>query len=357
MNMQVIFMKALFIITGRGLGGDSMIALNTIRALEKRGVSCEIALDSTASGVLFEKNGYMWHRISVPHAGGHSATRLSTLVAAVKTVKAIFLARKLINELDVDFVVGVLGGGAIIGSLGGWLSRKPTFSIALTPLDTKISPKFNQTYILPESEKFKWDVLPKNIKKSHYPLSDSIKHGDSGIALDKLCKHHNFDESKKTIVFSSGSSIFKGMIEAVNLVADTKDEYNLVLVGLPLHDGYEDLINQDKVIYLGYIDWINHLFEYADLMVLTDDGISIAEALTCKKPIVTLTHVKWGRYQNIAGVFKGAIIESEVKRVCESIDEAFGNYDVLQENACYYGEQCLKAAVGLTDDILKKLNE
>ena len=71
-------MKALFIVTGRGLGGDSMIALNTIRALEKRGVHCGIALDSSAYGSLFEKNGYDWHKISVPHAGGHSATKSST---------------------------------------------------------------------------------------------------------------------------------------------------------------------------------------------------------------------------------------------------------------------------------------
>lgn len=48
-------MKALFIVTGRGLGGDSMIALNTIRAFEKRGIQCEVALDSSASWTLFKK--------------------------------------------------------------------------------------------------------------------------------------------------------------------------------------------------------------------------------------------------------------------------------------------------------------
>ena len=70
-------MKALFIVTGRGLGGDAMTALNAMNALERRGVTCEIALDASAHGTLFEKNGYEWHKISVPHAGGHSATKLS----------------------------------------------------------------------------------------------------------------------------------------------------------------------------------------------------------------------------------------------------------------------------------------
>ena len=50
-------MKALLVVTGRGLGGDAAIALNLIKALEKRGVSCEIALDESAPGILFKKHG------------------------------------------------------------------------------------------------------------------------------------------------------------------------------------------------------------------------------------------------------------------------------------------------------------
>ena len=62
-------MKALFIVTGRGLGGDAMTALNAMKALERRGVHCDIALDESAYGTLFEDNGYEWHRISVYNEG------------------------------------------------------------------------------------------------------------------------------------------------------------------------------------------------------------------------------------------------------------------------------------------------
>ena len=86
-------MKALFIVTGRGLGGDAMVALNTMNALERKGVTCEIALDESAHGTLFEKNGYEWHRISVPHAGGHSATKLSAAKGAVQLFVATIKAR------------------------------------------------------------------------------------------------------------------------------------------------------------------------------------------------------------------------------------------------------------------------
>lgn len=350
-------MKCLFIVTGRGLGGDAMIALNAMKALEKKGVQCEVALDASAHGSLFEKHGYEWHRISVPHAGGHSATKLSALKGASKLITATFKARKLIRKLKVDFVVGVLGGGAIVASLGGKFARKLTFSLISTPLDSKVCPKFNHCYILPELDKFRWETLPKNMDKAFYPLADNMGDGNPDVALQKLKEYPNFDENKKTIVFSSGSSIFKGMIDGINIVADKTDEYNLVLVGLPLKEEYKDLIDENKIIYAGYIDWINHLFKFADLTVLTDDGVSLEEAFTNGKPIVALARVKWGRYQNMAGVFKGAMIESSVEDVYESIQEAFKNYDSMQEKALVYGEQCLNAADNLAEDILKKVNE
>ena len=140
-----------------------------LKALEKKGVQCEIALDASAHGSLFEKHGYSWHKISVPHAGGHSATKLSALKGAVKLFTATFKARSLIKKLEVDFVVGVLGGGAIVASLGGKVARKPTFSLISTPLDSKVCPKFNHCYILPELDKFRWETLPKNMDKAFYP--------------------------------------------------------------------------------------------------------------------------------------------------------------------------------------------
>ncbi|WP_405269322.1 glycosyltransferase family 1 protein [Methanobrevibacter sp.] len=326
-----------------------------MKALERKGVVCDIALDESAPGILFEKNGYSWYKISVPSAGGHSATKLSAIKGAFKLITATFKARSAIKKSGADFVVGVLGGGAIVGSLGAKFARKPGFSLISTPLDSMVCPKFNQSYVLPELDKFRWENLPENMDKAFYPLDENVGDGDESIALSKLKEYPNFDENKKTIVFSSGSSIFKGMLDAINLVSNHTDEYNLVLVGLPLHEEYMEEIDDEKIIYAGFIDWINHLFKFADLTVLTDDGVSLEEALTCEKPIIALTKVKWGRYQNMAGVFKGAILESEVSDVCQSIDEAFENYDSLRENALVYGRQCAQAADYLAEDMLKRL--
>ena len=57
----------------------------------------------------------------------------------------------------------------------------------------------------------------------------------------------------------------------------------------------------------------------------------------------------------MAGVFKGAILESEVEDVCKSIDEAFLNYDSLKSNASKYAKLCSEAGDVLIDKILKEL--
>ena len=226
-------MKALIVITGRGLGGDSVIAYNIIEGLEAKGVQCEIALDESAPGLLFKKKGRTWHKIKIPQAGGHAATKASSIKAAFKMLTATFKARSLIKKLNVDFVVGVIGGGAIVGSVGAKLAGKPGISIISTPLDSKICPKFNQCYSLPEMKYFLPEQLPKNIEHTLYPLSEGVGNGDYKIALEKLKESPKFDENKKTILFSSGSSIFKGIINGANNFAKITDEYNILLVGLP----------------------------------------------------------------------------------------------------------------------------
>lgn len=346
-------MKALIIVTGRGLGGDAVVALNLIKSLEKLGVECEVGLDASAQGTLFEKKGYNWHKISIPQAGGHVATKATAFKAALKLIPATFKARKLIKKLDVDFVIGILGGGAIVGSLGAKFARTPCVSLISTPLDSMVCPKLNKSFILPEIDIFKEDTLPPNIEKAFYPLDENVGGGDAEIAFEKLSEDPKFDANKKTILFSSGSSIFKGTLDAANDVAEW-DKYNVVLIGLPLEEEYSELISP-KIIYLGFVNWINHLFTFSDLAVLTDDGVILEEALACEVPIVALIKVKWGRYHNMAGVFKGAILESNVEDIRDNIKLAFENYDSLKENALVYGVECMNTSDDLAKKILKEV--
>ena len=345
-------MRALVVITGRGLGGDAVIAYNVIKAIEAKGIECEIALDESAPGILFKKKGYTWHKISIPQAGGYAATKLSSVKAAFKTFTATFKARKLIKKLDVDFVVGIIGGGAIVASVGSKLARKPCATLCCTPLDMKICPKLNHTIVLPEYYLFRQDTLPDNLSKAYYPLNDDVNSGNREIALEKLRKIPLFDENKKTILFSSGSSLFKGMIETASNFANFTDEYNVLLVGHPMHEEYRDLIDESKIIYLGFVDWLNHVFDLMDLAVLTDDGVMIEEILTCNVPIVTVTRIKWGRYHNIAGIFEGAILESSIEDANETILKAFEEYDSLKSNSEKYAADILASKPNMAQKII-----
>ena len=162
----------------------------------------------------------------------------------------------------------------------------------------------------------------------------------------------DYDENKKTILFSSGSSIFKGIIKGANNFAKFSDEYNILLVGLPLKEGYLDDLDEN-IIYLGYIDWMSHLLTYIDLAVLTDDGVLLEETLASKLPIVTLTKVKWGRYHNMAGVFKGAIIESDIDSLNDNIFRAFDEFDELKKNAVKYAKESLETKSNLAQKIVE----
>lgn len=347
-------MKVLLVITGRGLGGDAVIALNVIKALEERGVECEMALDKTAPGILFKKNNYDWHKISIPQAGGHAASKKTAFKAAFRSLSAVFKLRSLIKKVNPDLVVGINGGGAVVGAIGAKLARTPSFSLICTPLDSKVCPRLNNCLAFPEL--FNIYEFPENVSKTYFPINPNTNKGDKAKALEQLKQEKNFDENKKTILFSSGSSIFEGVMRGVDNFSKATDEYNIVLVGLPLKEEYMDIIDQDKVIYLGYIDWLKDLYDYVDLVIATDDGLMIEESLACQCPTVSLTKVKWGRYHNFASIFEGAVIEAEVDNLNEKIFEALDNLDELKNNAKKYSEEILDANSLIANTIINELD-
>lgn len=80
------------------MGEDAVISLNIIHTLEQKGITCEIALDHNAQGLLFKNHGYDWYKISIPQAGGHSATKLAIIKAGIRTIKSAFEVRNLIKN-------------------------------------------------------------------------------------------------------------------------------------------------------------------------------------------------------------------------------------------------------------------
>ncbi len=335
-------MKALFVVTGRGIGGDAVTALNIANALSKYGFQCEFALDHTAPGLLFKKNGIEWHTTSIPQAGGHAATKKTLVNAGLKTGKAAIETAKMCRKIRPDVVVGVIGGGAVVGCLAAKLANIPSVGVLITPADAKVCTRITTTVALPESNLFQMDLHDKNIHKAYSPVNPDIIMGNGDNALKHMPV--DYDENKPTILLSSGSTLFEKMAIAASNLGKGKLDANILVVGDPLEEGYAKYFENSNLIYLGYIDWINDLYKIVDVAVVTDDGMMIHEAMAWGIPVVALLGVKYGRYHNLAAVFKGAVLESELENLEDVLENAFKNIDEMKHNATKYGEDVLKSS-------------
>lgn len=346
-------MKALFIVTGRGIGGDAVTALNIARALENYGVECEFALDHTAPGLLFEKCGMEWHKISIPQAGGHAASKVSLAKAAFKTSKAVWEAVKLCKKVQPDVVVGVIGGGAVIGCLAGKFTNIPVVGILITPADAKICTKIATSIALPESNLFRMDLENRNIHKAYSPVNPDIVQGEGEKALKMMPPE--FDESRPTILFSSGSSLFEKMAQGAAELGKSGLDANILVVGAPLEEEYLKYFEGNDVINLGYVNYIQDLYKLVDIAVVTDDGMMIQEAIALQIPIIALLGVKWGRYHDLASVFEGAVLESELENIEEVARSALDNLDEMKEHAQRYSADVLDSADKIARIIKKQI--
>jgi UDP-N-acetylglucosamine--N-acetylmuramyl-(pentapeptide) pyrophosphoryl-undecaprenol N-acetylglucosamine transferase len=348
-------MKALLIVTGRGIGGDSVTALNISQSLSKYGVDCEFALDHSAPGLLLKKHHLKWYQTTIPQAGGHAATKLSLLKAAFKTFKASLGVARLCRKVNPDVVVGVIGGGAIIGCLGAKIAGIPSVGILITPTDAKVCTRLTTTIVLPESSLFTKEVEDNRIFKAYSPVNPRIVEGDRIKALKKMPT--GFNAERPTILFSSGSSLFKKMALAAERLGESKIDANILIVGDPLEDSYKEYFIQENVFYLGYIDWVRDLYKLVDLAVLTDDGLMIHEAIALKIPVIALLGVKYGRYHNLAEIFKGAVLESELEDIQTITQDAISNMQILKENAIKYSKDVLESSDRIAAIICKQINK
>jgi UDP-N-acetylglucosamine--N-acetylmuramyl-(pentapeptide) pyrophosphoryl-undecaprenol N-acetylglucosamine transferase len=348
-------MKALFIVTGRGIGGDAVTAFNIATALSKYGFQCEFALDHNAPGLLFKKKGIEWYKTSIPQAGGHAATKKTLVNAGLKTGKAAIETARIIRKINPDIVIGVIGGGAVVGCLAAKLANKPSVGILITPADARVCTKITTTVVLPESNLFQSELEDKNIHKAYSPVNPEIIVGNRENAMKNM--PDAYDKNKPTILLSSGSTLFEKMaIAAANLI-DGKIDANILVVGDPLEEEYLNYFDNSDIIYLGYIDWINDLYEIVDLAVITDDGMMIHEAMAWGIPVVALLGVKYGRYHNLAAVFKGAVLESEIENLDDEIENAFSNMENMKHCAMKYGVDVLKSSDTIAKIICDRLKQ
>lgn len=334
-------MKALFVVTGRGIGGDSAVAINISKALSKYGVESEFALNHGSPGILYKKNGFKWHETSIPQAGGHAATRLSLITGGFKTIKAIFEALILYRKVKPDVVVGILGGGAIVGCMTAKIAGIPSVGVICTPADSKLI-NHTTTIAIPESPLFNLDIDNPNLHKCYNPINPDITRGNKEKALELMPEE--YDPELPTILLSSGSTLFEKMALAAPKLRDSGIRANIVVIGDPLEERYREYLETPGIIYLGYVDWVNDLYKLADFAIITDDGMMLHEAIACDLPIITLLKVKYGRYHNMGVIFKGAMVESELETLDKTVNEFLDDLENIKTRASEYREDVIGSA-------------
>ena len=325
-------MKLLLFVTGRGIGGDAVIAHTISEALNERNISTKIVLDSKAQGYYYKNKNISWLKSSIPAAGGHASTKLNLFKAGLKTIKAIIQASLLIKSEKADGVVGIIGGGVVVGCLAAKLSGVPVVGVVSTPNDTKISIKCNPTILLPESPLFN---SKNNISK--YPSID------------------NYIPIKTDIVNGDKENILDILPDNYNSYAEESDNINIFLIGEPLNDVVRDIVDYPNIMNLGYINYIKHLYDLIDLAVITDDGATLHETIACEIPVVVVVGVKYGRYHGLSKVFDGAVIESNVDNITSVVNDALSNELEMKKATKKYSSNIIHGTDTLVDFILENL--
>ena len=350
-------MKLLIFVTGRGTGGDAVTAYNIREYLKQDNIDSEIVLDPSAPGYYFKKRDVEWLQSPIPNAGGHAASKTRLLKGAIKSLTASIKGARLIKKEGADGVIGTLGGGAVIGCLSAKLARVPSIGVVATPTDTKVSLKLNPTLVLPESPAYtKNDVVSNyDIEKTYSPIKLDILNGNKDNILDMLPSQ--YDATRKSVLFSSGSTLFDDMAKAVRKYAEENDDVNIFLIGDPLKEQLNEIINHPNIINLGYINYMADLYDLIDLAVITDDGLTLHETIACEIPVVVVLGVKYGRYHNLASIFEGAVLESHVDNITEVVTEAFDNEDAMSEAARKYSQDIINSPRVLCDFVEKHIKK
>ena len=350
-------MKLLIFVTGRGTGGDAVTAYNIFHALEEKNIDSKIVLDPSAPGYYFKKRNIEWLKSPIPAAGGHASSKSRLFKAALKSLKAVFSGSRLIKKEKADGVVGVIGGGVVIGCLSAKLAGVPSVGVVATPTDTKISLKFNPTLLLPESPLFtKDDVESKyDVKKQYSPIKYDVIRGNKDNIISKLPSQ--YDSTKKSVLFSSGSTLFDDMAYAVRKYAEENDNVNIFVIGAPLKDELVDVITHPNIMNLGYINYMDDLYDLIDLAVITDDGLTLHETLACEIPVVVVLGVKYGRYHGLSKVFEGAVLESNVDNISENVNSALENYTQMHNSTKKYSKDIINGTNDLTDFVINHISK
>ena len=81
------------------------------------------------------------------------------------------------------------------------------------------------------------------------------------------------------------------------------------------------------------------------------------ESLACELPSIALTKVKYGRYHNMAAIFPGAVVESDIQDLNDKIFDTLKNLDSIQAKTKEYSQEILSSGKKIANIVINEANK
>jgi processive 1,2-diacylglycerol beta-glucosyltransferase len=138
-------------------------------------------------------------------------------------------------------------------------------------------------------------------------------------SVGEIAHDFGFQQDKKTILIMGGGSGLGPIKDLVKALGGLNSDFQIIVVcgnNKKLHEWIQKRKNTfSKNIYcFGYVDYINKLMDFADILITKAGGITVSEALTKELAIITTASIPGQEEKNVHYLKnKGSILEAKNK--------------------------------------------
>lgn len=283
------------IISGGGTGGHIFPAISIADAIMKRCPDAEILFVGAENRMEMERVPAAGYEIvGLPVVGFDRKNPINNFKVALKLLKSIKKARRIINGFKPDIAIGV----------GGYASGPVLFTASYQGVTTLIQEQNSYAGLTNKMLAKRasticvaYEGMDKFFPKDKIVLTGNPCRLDLAITEESRIKgyiHFNLDPLKKTILMVGGSlgagTLNKSIVASLSILSENKDVQVIWQCGKYYYDDMMKLKNDgkipDNVHLIDFISHMNYAYSVADLIISRAGAGSISEFCILEKAVV-----------------------------------------------------------------------